>query len=101
MEVIITKKARDDLSDYQHHSKGDTTRYVNRLLEYINTISEMPPIGKIVYSFKKYKIRQLIYVKHKVFYMIYHQKVYILDFIHTSRNFNIQKHFNLIQFPKL
>lgn len=101
MEVIITKKARDDLNDYQYHAKGNTTKYINQMLEYINTISKMPKIGKAVYSVKEYEIRQLIYVKHKVLYMIYHQKVYILDFIHTSKNFNIQKHFNLIQFPKI
>lgn len=101
MEVIITKKARDDLNDYQYHSKVSSAKYVSRLLKYASTVSKMPNIGKVVYNVKKYQIRQLIYMKHRILYMIYHQKVYILDFIHTSRNFNIQKYFNLIQFPKL
>ncbi len=100
MEVIITKKARDNLNDYLYHSKTNATKYVSRMINYAETTSTMPDISKVVYSVKQYKIRQLIYMKHKILYTTYNNKIYILGFIHSSRKFNIQKHFNLIQFPK-
>ena len=87
MEVIITKKARDDLNDYQYHSKVSSAKYVSHLLKYASTISKMPNIGKVVYNVKKYQIRQLIYMKHRILYMVYHQKVYILDFFTYFKKF--------------
>lgn len=100
MEVIITKRARDDLNDYFYHSKSNKKDYINQLIDYTDTISTLPNIGKIVDYIKQYEIRQLIYKKHKILYTIYNNKIYILSFVHTSRKFSIQKNLNLIQFPK-
>ncbi len=105
MEVIITKKARDDLHDFFNNSRTNTENYVinyiNELLNCVDLISLSPHIGKIIDYIRFYKIRQLIHRKHKIFYTIYNNKIYILRFIHSSRNFNLKKDLNLLNFPRL
>ena len=70
-----------------------------KLIDYTDVISISPKIGKIVDFINIYEIRQLIYHKHKILYTIFNNKVYILGFIHSSRDFNIKKNFNLDNFP--
>lgn len=101
MEVIITKKARNDLLNYFYHSKINTRKYINNLIDYTATISILSKIGKVVDYIEQYEVRQLIYQKHKILYIIFNNKIYILSFIHSSRNFKIKKNLNLIDFPEL
>lgn len=102
MEVIIIKKARDDLYSYSKHSKiKNVQEYINHMIDYTEYISISPHIGKVIYNSKHIEVRQLIYEKHKIIYTISNNKIYILGFIHSSRNYKIQKHFNLIEFPKI
>lgn len=94
MEVIITKKARNDLLDFYNHSKFTTKNlilYINEIIDYSQSIQYFPEIGKVVDYIKQYKLRQLIYKKHKILYINFNSKIYILRYIHSSRNFNMKK----------
>ena len=105
MEIIITKKARDDLHNFWEYSRNGTENYVfnyiNDLIEYSKEIQINPKIGKIIDVFNQYVFRQLIYRRHKILYIIYNNKIYILRFIHSARKFNFRKGFNLIQYPEI
>lgn len=105
MEIIITKKARDDLHDFWEHSRNGTENYVfnyiNDLIEYSKEIQKNPKIGKIIDVFNQYVFRQLIYRKHKILYIIYNNKIYILRFIHSARKFSLKRKFNLIDYPEI
>ncbi len=97
MEIIITQKARNDLLDFYNYSKLNTNNlkeYINEIINYSQSIKYFPSIGKVVDVIKKHKLRQLIYKKHKILYIIFNSKIYILRYIHTSRNFIIKN--NLI-----
>lgn len=102
MEVIITKKARNDLYDFFTISRTDTENYVinyiNELIDCTDFISTSPNIGKVVDYINQYTIRQLLHKKHKILYTISNNKIYILRFIHTSRNFNLKNDLNLVEF---
>lgn len=104
MEIIITQKARNDLKRFYNYSKltqKNTIQYINEIIDYSQSIKDFPEFGKVVDLIKQHKLRQLIYKKHKILYIIFNSKIYILRYIHTSTNFKIKndltnlKNFNL------
>lgn len=101
MVIIVTKKAKNDLYDLLYNAKGNTSnnvlKYIKEVVDYIEIISQSPQIGRIIY--KNY--RQLVYKKHKIYYIIKNNKIYILRIIHSSRKFNFQKELNLKNFPNI
>lgn len=95
MEVIITQKARNDLLEFYNKSKLSTKNsilYINEIINYSESIQHFPKIGKVVDYINRHKLRQLIYKKHKILYINFNSKIYILRYIHSSRNFNIKKY---------
>lgn len=101
MEIIYTKKARDDLFNFSYHSKTNTKKYREKLLDYTEMLLYQPYIGKTIDSLKNYQIKQLLFKNHKILYTISNNKIFILSFVHNSQNINLKKLYNLLNFPKL
>lgn len=96
MEIIVTQKARDDLKKFYNYSKltqKNTIEYINGIINYSQSIKDFPEIGKVIDVIKHNKLRQLIYKKHKILYIVLNSKIYILRYIHTSTNFKSKENF--------
>ena len=90
MIVFWTENAKNDLVNYKQNSKIITPQkvenYINSLIEYVDTLNEFHELGKFLFNIEDFEIRQLIYHKHKIFYALHSNKIYILVVSHTSRN---------------
>ena len=90
MIVIWTNNAKNDLIYYKQNSKITTEEkienYINSLIDYINTLNNFHNLGKFLFNNSNFEIRQLIYHKHRIFYAINDNNIYILNIIHVSRN---------------
>lgn len=105
MEIVITSKAKNDLYGFFFKSKGNTSnnvlKYIDEVIEYIEVIKQSPHIGKVIYTNKQGAVRQLVYRKHKVLYIIINNKIIVLRIIHSARKFNPKRNLNLKNFPEI
>ena len=92
MLVKWTENAKQNLLDYKQNSKLITTGkaeiYINSLINYVNNLENFQDLGKFLFNINQFKVRQLIYNKHRIFYAINNNTVYILYVITTSRDLN-------------
>lgn len=90
MKIVWSENAKNDLQNYKQNSKiitaGKVDTYINNLIEYVNSLSSYPELGKFLFNKNDFEIRQLIYNMHKIFYGIKKDTIYILVVSHTSRN---------------
>ena len=102
MKILWSENAKNDLLNYKQNSKivteGKVEKYINDLIEYVNSLNNSTKLGKFLFNKKGFEIRQLIYNMHKIFYAIKKDTIHILVISHTSRNPNeimkvIQKFF--------
>ena len=91
MEVILTEPSINDLKTIYNRylSRRTATKYILELLDYIETLEEMPYLGKTIDKSKFYHIRQLIFRKHKIIYQIQNNTIYIHAIMNNSRNLEI------------
>ena len=88
--VIWTDKAILHITEIFNEAKVDSQtnikNYINKLVDYTETLDDMPKIGKIIKYFfdNTYEIRQLIYKKHRIIYNIKDNNVVILSVISTK-----------------
>lgn len=58
---------------------------MNKLVDYVYTLENMNEMGKdFEYVVSNYKLRQLIYKKHRIIYTIKNDDVVILAVLHTK-----------------
>ena len=96
MVIEWTNPAIQDLKEFKENSKIiDTTGYILKLVQYVKTLSEFSRLGKIYFYTKGYIIRQLVYQKHRIFYYINDNTIYILAIVHHRQD--IQKKIRYIK----
>lgn len=90
MEIIWSKSAKKDLYDYFQNSriytKEKVNSYIISLVEYIDTLMDMPKMGKLLFLINNIEIRQIIFKMHRILYSINDNKINILVVSHTSRD---------------
>ena len=90
MKIVWSENAKNNLQNYKQNSKiitaGKVDIYINNLIEYVNSLSSCPELGKFLFNKNNFEIRQLIYNMHKIFYGIKKDTIYILVVSHTSRD---------------
>lgn len=88
--MIWAKTAINDLKSYSQHSEiiteGKVEEYIECLIDYGNSLSFNPNLGKEFLDYKNTTIRQLLYKMHRIFYYIEKNEIIIIQVIHTSRN---------------
>ena len=86
--VIWTDNAISHITGFIDEARIDTEKnvknYINKLVDYTETLEKMPKIGKKI----NYEIRQIIYKKHKIIYNIRAEDIVILAVIHTRLDLN-------------
>ena len=90
MVVNWSKTAINDLKEYELNSKIITDiklqEYIKSLINYGNSLSFTPRLGKLLLKNNNYEFRQLIYRMHKIFYLISNDEIRILSVIHTKHD---------------
>ena len=77
----ITEFIKDAKTDKEEIAKN----YMNKLVDYVYTLENMNEMGKdFEYVVSNYKLRQLIYKKHRIIYIIKNDDVVILAVLHTK-----------------
>lgn len=73
------------IDDARVNSENNVKTYINKLLDYVEVLDDMPKMGKnLEYIFdNSYEVRQLIYEKHRIIYHIKDKDIVILSVIHT------------------
>ena len=76
----ITEFIKDAKTDKEEIAKN----YMNKLVDYVYTLENMNEMGKVFeYVVSNYKLRQLIYKKHRIIYHIKGNDIVILSVLHT------------------
>lgn len=87
MNLLWTKNAKDELTNYKYTSKlVNVSKYIEDLINKVDILTRHPQIGKIVFYNDEKEIRQIIYRMHRILYYTDNKNVYILDVSHTHRN---------------
>ena len=86
--VIWTDNSITNITEFLDEAKEGTEEtaktYMQKLVDYVDIIEIMPEIGKnINFLISDYEVRQIIYKKHRIFYVIKEENAVILAIIHT------------------
>ncbi len=86
--VIWAETAINHITQFIDDAKSGTEqtakKYIEKLIDYVEILNEMPNIGKTFTSkIYKYELRQLLYKKHRIIYYLNNDRVVILAVIHT------------------
>lgn len=86
--VIWAETAINHITQFIDDAKSGTEqtakKYIEKLIDYVEILNEMPNIGKTFASkVHKYELRQLLYKKHRIIYYLNNDRVVILAVIHT------------------
>lgn len=92
MVVIWSGPAINDLKSYSEHSniitEGKVEEYIDSLVNYGNSLSSNPNLGKDFLTYRNITIKQLLYKMHRILYLIENNEIIIIQVAHTSRNIN-------------
>ena len=87
MVVIWTKTAKTQLRDFSINSRyGKVKEYIEEMVKYVSTLEEFEKLGMPFGTYNKKQVRQLIYKKHRIFYHITSDKVFVLSVIHMAQD---------------
>ena len=93
MVVVWSEQAINDLKSYAKNSaiitESKVQQYIDDLVDYGNSLSLSPQLGKSFLIYKNIQIRQLIYKMHRIFYYIENNEIIIIQIVHTKRNINV------------
>lgn len=77
------------ITEFVDEAKNGTEQtaknYMNKLIDYVEILNTMPNLGNDfpIKLYNKYKLKQLIYKKHRIVYNIENNDIVILAVIHT------------------
>lgn len=95
MRVEWTKPALIDLESIRDYIKRDSeyyaSRFVERVIEAVETLERFPEIGRRVSEAEEENIRELLFNNYRIMYRIETERILILTVIHGARNLSQKK----------
>lgn len=84
----MTESCKIDLEKIKiFYQKSQKYNYIIKMLNYIETLSSMPQLGKRILEVNYHQeLRQLIFREHKIIYQVKENIIYIEAVIHSSIN---------------
>ena len=90
MPVEWSARARTDLKELHAYIAQDSPyyarRFVERIFQSVETLTDHPQIGRKVPEADREDIRELLFQNYRVIYRIKPEYVYIVTVIHGSRD---------------
>lgn len=88
--TVWSKRARIDVTNSINRAplyyRGNKIKFFNKLRNFSEILTSMPHLGKVISNYD-FEIRQVIYQKYRILYMINNQQIYILRIVHSRMNF--------------
>jgi toxin ParE1/3/4 len=92
--VVITETAYADLEDIENYIAQDSPaiarRFILRIFDRIDQLSEYPQSGKFVPEIHDQSIRELLLNKYRIIYQLQENKINILRVVHGARLLDIE-----------
>jgi addiction module RelE/StbE family toxin len=98
-KIIWTDPAIEDLQAIFDFISNDSEYYakifVNKILDAVEKLTDLPEIGRIVPEYNRKEIREIIFQSYRIIYKIGYDQILILTVIHGRRDFTkIQEDIN-------
>jgi toxin ParE1/3/4 len=94
INIVITETAFADLEDIENYISQDSPaiarRFITRIFDKIDQLSEYPQSGKPVPEFNDNTIRELLLNKYRIIYQFNNGQINILRIIHGARLLDIE-----------
>jgi toxin ParE1/3/4 len=94
INIVITETAFADLEDIENYISQDSPaiarRFITRIFDKIDQLSEYPQSGKPVPEFNDNTIRELLLNKYRIIYQFNNVQINILRIIHGARLLDIE-----------
>ena len=94
INIVITETAFADLEDIENYISQDSPaiarRFITRIFDKIDQLSEYPQSGKPVPEFNDNTIRELLLNKYRIIYQFNNGQINILRIIHSARLLDIE-----------
>ena len=94
INIVITETAFADLEDIENYISQDSPviarRFITRIFDKIDQLSEYPQSGKPVPEFNDNTIRELLLNKYRIIYQFNTGQINILRIIHSARLLDIE-----------
>lgn len=88
--LIWLQESEIDIFQISDYIMKDSIFYASKTVNEIHTkvqdLTFFPFMGRMVPEINQYYIRELIYKSYRIIYQIFHNKIYIIRIIHSSRN---------------
>jgi len=85
--LIWTDNAISHIQEFIKEARTDTEKtakaYMNKLVDYVDGLDNMPKVGKKFKMISNYELRQLIYKSHRIIYTVKADDIVILAVLHT------------------
>lgn len=85
--LIWTDNAILHIQEFIKEARTDTEEtakaYMNKLIDYVDSLDNMPKVGKKLEMISNYELRQLIYKSHRIIYTVKVDDIVILAVLHT------------------
>ena len=92
--VVITETAYVDLENIENYIAQDSPaiarRFILRIFDRIDQLSEYPQSGKFVPEIHDQSIRELLLNKYRIIYQLNEDKINILRVVHGARLLDIE-----------
>lgn len=96
MKIIWTDPAIQDLEAIRDFIARDSEYYavdfIEKILESVDTLYDLPNIGRIAPEADRKDIRELLFYHYRIIYHIKRDYIYILAVIHGARELSMLKH---------
>ncbi len=90
MKIEWTEPAQLDLKSIRDHIGRDSeyyaTRFVERIIEAVESLGKFPEMGRSVPEAEKENIRELLFYNYRIMYRVETKRILILTIIHGARD---------------
>lgn len=90
--VVWTTPAKNDLKSIFEYIEKDSRFYADKVIDVIvqksEQLNEFPKKGRVVPEIEQENIREVLVYSYRMMYEIRKEDIYILNIIHTARDFN-------------
>jgi addiction module RelE/StbE family toxin len=95
MKIEWTEPAQLDLESIRDYIKRDSeyyaTRFVERIIEAVESLEKFPEMGRSVPEAEEENIRELLFYNYRIMYRVETERILILTITHGARDLSLKR----------